>query len=61
MTAKREHTRTRECAVARGRRVRTEGAGAALGPRLYHEILNEPERERVVEDILGWLDARAPE
>jgi acylglycerol lipase len=25
---------------------------------LYHEILNEPERERVVGDIAHWLDAR---
>jgi acylglycerol lipase len=24
---------------------------------LYHEILNEPERERVVTDMLAWLDA----
>ena len=24
---------------------------------LYHEILNEPERERVVGDIADWLDA----
>jgi acylglycerol lipase len=24
---------------------------------LYHEILNEPEREQVVSDMLGWLDA----
>jgi alpha-beta hydrolase superfamily lysophospholipase len=25
---------------------------------LYHEILNEPERERVAADIADWLDAR---
>jgi alpha-beta hydrolase superfamily lysophospholipase len=25
---------------------------------LYHEILNEPERDRVVGDIADWLDAR---
>ena len=24
---------------------------------LYHEILNEPERERVLQDIIDWLDA----
>ncbi len=24
---------------------------------LYHEILNEPERERVLQDIVDWLDA----
>jgi alpha-beta hydrolase superfamily lysophospholipase len=27
---------------------------------LYHEVLNEPERERVAADIGGWIDARAP-
>lgn len=25
---------------------------------LYHEILNEPERDRVVADIVEWMDAR---
>lgn len=25
---------------------------------LYHEILNEPERKNVMEDILGWLEPR---
>jgi len=25
-----------------------------------HELLNEPERRRVLDDIAGWLDARAP-
>ena len=24
----------------------------------YHEILNEPEREQVMTDMLQWLDAR---
>ncbi len=27
---------------------------------LYHEILNEPERDRVLDDVCGWLAARAP-
>ncbi|HEX2160499.1 MAG TPA: alpha/beta hydrolase [Thermoleophilaceae bacterium] len=27
---------------------------------LYHEVLNEPERERVIADVVGWIDARAP-
>jgi acylglycerol lipase len=26
---------------------------------LYHEILNEPEREQVLEDIVRWMDARS--
>jgi acylglycerol lipase len=27
---------------------------------LYHEVLNEPERETVLGDLVGWLDAHAP-
>jgi alpha-beta hydrolase superfamily lysophospholipase len=26
---------------------------------LFHEILNEPERDRVLDDLLAWLDGRA--
>lgn len=26
---------------------------------LYHEVFNEPERDRVIGDVLDWLDARA--
>ena len=26
---------------------------------LYHEILNEPEREQILEDILRWMDERS--
>ena len=26
-------------------------------PGLYHEIFNEPERDAVIADLLGWLDA----
>ena len=26
---------------------------------LYHEVLNEPERETVIGDLVGWLDAHA--
>jgi alpha-beta hydrolase superfamily lysophospholipase len=45
-----------------------EGVLARLGPvdktvhryeGLYHEVFNEPERERVIGDLLDWLDARA--
>ncbi|MEA2472247.1 MAG: acylglycerol lipase [Thermoleophilaceae bacterium] len=28
-------------------------------PGLYHELLNEPEREQVLGDVAAWLDARA--
>ena len=27
---------------------------------LYHEIFNEPERDRVLDDLLAWLEARVP-
>jgi alpha-beta hydrolase superfamily lysophospholipase len=27
---------------------------------LFHEILNEPERQQVLDDIAGWLDERFP-
>lgn len=27
---------------------------------LYHEILNEPEQQRVLDDLSGWLAARTP-
>lgn len=26
---------------------------------LYHEVLNEPERDQVIADVAGWIDARA--
>lgn len=26
---------------------------------LYHEVLNEPERDKVIADVIGWLDAHA--
>ncbi len=28
-------------------------------PELYHEVLNEPEKDKVIADVVGWLDARA--
>lgn len=27
---------------------------------LYHEVFNEPERERVIHDLIAWLDAHRP-
>lgn len=27
-------------------------------PGLYHEVFNEPEREQVLDDVVGWIDAR---
>jgi alpha-beta hydrolase superfamily lysophospholipase len=29
-----------------------------LYPGLFHEILNEPEKDEVLADIVTWLDAR---
>lgn len=26
-------------------------------PGLYHEVFNEPEREQVLDDVVGWIDA----
>ena len=27
---------------------------------LFHEILNEPERDQVIDDVVSWLDAHVP-
>ena len=27
---------------------------------LYHEVMNEPERDRVLDDIVAWLDRHTP-
>jgi lysophospholipase len=27
-------------------------------PGLYHEIFNEPEKDAVLDDVAGWLEAR---
>jgi len=27
-------------------------------PGLYHEVFNEPEREQVLDDVVGWIQAR---
>jgi alpha-beta hydrolase superfamily lysophospholipase len=40
-----------------------EGAASAdktlvLYDGLYHEIFNEPERDRVLGDVVRWMDAR---
>lgn len=31
-----------------------------LYPGLYHEIFNEPERDSVIADVVGWITARLP-
>ena len=30
----------------------------AVYPELYHEVFNEPERDRVLDDVIGWITAR---
>jgi alpha-beta hydrolase superfamily lysophospholipase len=27
-------------------------------PELYHEVFNEPERDRVIDDVTDWITAR---
>ena len=39
-------------------RDRAPGSALRVYPGLRHEIFNEPEREQVWTDLLGWLDAR---
>ncbi len=39
-------------------RVGSKDKTLKLYPDLYHEILNEPERDQVMQDMIDWLDAR---
>jgi lysophospholipase len=39
-------------------RIRGEDKRLQLYPGLYHEIFNEPEREQVLTDVLGWVKER---
>lgn len=38
--------------------LRTQGSELRIYPQLRHEIFNEPERESVFADLLGWVTAR---
>ena len=42
------------------RRAESSDKTLRLYPGLYHEVLNEPEREQVLADVLAWLDERSP-
>ncbi|WP_158299512.1 alpha/beta hydrolase [Paenibacillus antri] len=42
-----------------GRRVASTDKDVRLLPGLHHEIMNEPERDDVLRDIVGWLDRHA--
>ncbi len=46
--------------VMLGERIGSSDKTVTAYDGLFHEILNEPERERVLDDIAGWLAARAP-
>jgi alpha-beta hydrolase superfamily lysophospholipase len=50
------------CAAEGSRRfhagLRSPGSEVILYPGLRHEILNEPERERVLEDAVAWISKR---
>lgn len=37
-------------------RMRSPDRSVRAYPGLYHEVFNEPERETVIADLLGWLD-----
>ena len=39
---------------------RAEAADKTLHvyPELYHEVLNEPEKEQVRDDLIRWFDVR---
>ncbi len=38
--------------------VATEDVELKVYPELYHEVFNEPERDRVLDDVTGWIAAR---
>lgn len=50
------------CGLAGAQLVHTQLVGTdktlLTYPGLYHEVLNEPERDKVIADVVAWLDAR---
>ncbi|MBN1336233.1 MAG: lysophospholipase [Deltaproteobacteria bacterium] len=46
--------------VARTFASRVRGAAQRHYPGLYHEVLNEPEKDAVLDDILSWFVTHAP-
>jgi acylglycerol lipase len=38
--------------------VASEDAYLKVYPELYHEVFNEPERDRVLDDVVTWIEAR---
>ncbi len=40
------------------RRARSTDKTLRIYPGLYHELFNEPERHTILDEVLGWLEAR---
>lgn len=38
--------------------VASEDVHLKVYPELYHEVFNEPERDRVLDDVIAWIEAR---
>jgi alpha-beta hydrolase superfamily lysophospholipase len=38
--------------------VGSEDVHLKVYPELYHEVFNEPERHRVLDDVVAWIEAR---
>jgi acylglycerol lipase len=49
-----------EGSVMLGERIGAREVTVKPYPGLYHEILNEPEREQVMDDLCAWLNAHVP-
>ncbi|MDQ6806717.1 MAG: lysophospholipase [Actinomycetota bacterium] len=46
--------------VMLGQRIGAADLTVKSYPGLYHEILNEPERDQVMDDLCSWLEAHVP-
>jgi alpha-beta hydrolase superfamily lysophospholipase len=49
-----------EGSVMLGNRIGADDLTVKSYPGLYHEILNEPEQEQVLDDLCAWLNAHVP-
>lgn len=49
-----------EGSVLLAERIGSEDLTVSAQDGLYHEVLNEPERDRVLDEISGWVGARLP-
>ena len=38
--------------------VASEDVHLKIYPELFHEVFNEPERDRVLDDVVSWIEAR---